>query len=112
MADEQVPQPPTAPAGPSFWDKLNTPIKSLWENNKGFIIVFGLLILIIQFRQVILDMLISGARKELDTAKTKDAQLASEEKQANDQANKLVDEAKHLSDNKPEVKDDWYKNGK
>ena len=47
----------------SFLQKLNAPIGILWENNKKFVIGFGIIILIIKFREVIIDLLISSSHK-------------------------------------------------
>lgn len=96
----------------AFWAKLNTDVKTLWSGNKMFLIGFGLLILIVKFRNVIIDLLVANSKTVLNDAVKKDTELKAEEDKANNAANKLVDEAKKLSDNKPTVDEDWYKNGK
>lgn len=93
----------------ALWDKLNTDVKTLWANNKLFLIIFGVLILIIKFRTVIIDILVSNSKEILEDAKKQDTQLKSEENKANDQANQLVKESKDLSKNKPKIDEDWNK---
>lgn len=94
---------------PSFIEKFNMPFSELWEKYKLFLIGFGLLILIVKFRSVIIDLLISDAHKKVDEAQKKDATLHQEENKANDEANRLRDEANKLSENKPKVDEDWNK---
>lgn len=117
MADEQVPQTPPVPASSiqqvpvplSFLEKLQAPVDTLWKEYRAFLIVFGIIILIVKFRDVIIDLIVGSAKQTVDNTEKKDAQLKSEEKQANDQANQLRQEANTLSDNQAPVTDDWNK---
>lgn len=94
---------------PSFGDKFNAPLKTLWESHKLFLIGFGIVILIWRFREAIIDLLVADSRKIVNEAKVKDSQLKSEEQKANAQADELVKQAEDLSKNKSEVDEDWYK---
>lgn len=94
---------------PTFLQKLQLDPATLWKNHRAFLIGFGLLILIIKFREVIVDILVASSKTILEGAKKTDAQLKSEENQANSAANKLIDDAKKLDENKPKVDEDWYK---
>lgn len=94
---------------PSFLDKFKSPIGTLWDKHRVFLIIFGLAILIFKFREVIIDLLVSSARKTVNEAQEKDAKLKSEQDQANDQANQLRKEAEAISKTKPEVDEDWHK---
>lgn len=95
-----------------FLLKLKTPIAKLWENNKIFLICFGLLILVIKFQDVIFDFLVKSSKKLVEDSAKKDQELKQEQDQANNQANQLVQEAQDLGNNRPAVDENWYKNEK
>ena len=94
---------------PSFIEKLQMEPAALWKSYKVFFIVFGLLILVIKFRETIIDILVSSSKVTLDNTQKQDTQLKADENKTNSQANKLVDYAKKLGDNKPKVDEDWNK---
>ncbi|NJO48145.1 MAG: hypothetical protein HC840_00355 [Leptolyngbyaceae cyanobacterium RM2_2_4] len=94
---------------PSFLDKFKSPIGTLWDNHKIFLIIFGLAILIYKFREVIIDLLVSSSREAVKDAQKQDQVLRGEEKAANDQANQLRKEAEALSKEKPTVDEFWHK---
>lgn len=100
MADEQQ---------HSFLEKFNLPFSTLWDQYKGFLIVFGILILIFKFREVIIDLLVSGAHKTVSDATKQDQILRDEEKLANYQANEFIKKAADAATNKPAVDEDWNK---
>jgi hypothetical protein len=108
MADEQTPQTP-APAQPSFFEKLNMPVSQLWSQYRGFLIAAGVLILIVKFREVIIDFLVSSVKTKMDETQKKSDQLKSEQDAANAQADALRQHANDLDKNKTEVGEDWYK---
>lgn len=93
----------------SFTDKFKSPLGTLWDNHKVFLIIFGLGILIWKFREVIIDLLVSSSREAVKDAQKQDQTLKGEEKAANDQANQLRNEAAALDDNKPVIDEDWNK---
>lgn len=93
----------------SFLEKLNMPVKSLWENYRVFLLIFGIIILIIKFRDVFAQILVFLAKRSLENTEKQDIQLKSEQNQANSQANELIKEANDLSNNKHKVDEDWYK---
>lgn len=94
---------------PSFVDKFSLPFGTLWDKYKIFLFIFGVFILIWKFRSLIIDLLVSDVHSTMDKAKKEDATLRQEEKEANDQANKLRQEVDALSKDKPEVNEDWHK---
>lgn len=100
MAEEQQ---------PSFLEKFKMPFSVLWDQYKGFLIVFSVLILIFKFREVIIDILISSAHKTVSDATKQDSKLHGEENAANDQANSLRKEASDMANNKPVINEDWNK---
>lgn len=93
----------------SFVEKLQAPVSTLWAKHKGFLIGFGLLILIVRFRSVIIDFLVADVHKTVDKAEKKDESLRQEQNAANDQANQLRKEASEIGQNKPTVDEDWHK---
>lgn len=103
MADE---------AQPSFLEKFNLDPKTLWNNHKIFLICFGVLILIVKFRDVLIDILVSSAKSLLKDTKEKDVVLANEEQKAKEDANTLVQKAKEEPLKEKPVDDDWYKKNK
>ena len=103
MADEQ----PTTPL--SIADKLKLDAKTLWNDHKLFFIIFGALILLVKFRDIAIDLLVSGAKKEVTETKKEDAVLAAYEKKANDAANQLVQQAKDEPLKQGPIDDDWNK---
>lgn len=114
MADEQVQPTPVAPspapvAPPSFQDKLKMDAKSLWEDHKLFFILFGLLVLVVKFRDIAIDLLVSGAKKETTAAKKEDSSLATDENNAKASADALVQKAAEEPAKETPVGDDWYK---
>jgi hypothetical protein len=112
MADEQPtqnPVPTPAPVAPSISDKLKMDAKTLWNEHKLFFIIFGALILLVKFRDIAIDLLVSGAKKEMADAKKEDAGLATDEKKANDAANQLVQQAKDEPLKEGPIDDDWNK---
>lgn len=104
MGDEQQ-----TPAEPSFKDKLAMDAKSLWNEHKLFFIIFGALILIVKFRDILIDILVSSANREMTDAKKQDASLAADENKANAQADELVKKAAEEPAKEKPVDDDWYK---
>ena len=100
MADEQQ---------HSFLEKFNLPFSTLWAQYKGFLIGFGILILIFKFREVIIDILVGSAHNTVQDATKQDQVLRGEEKAANDQANELRKQASDVAVNKPVIDEDWNK---
>lgn len=91
----------------AFWGKLNTGIGTLWENNKIFVIVFGVLILIIKFREVIISFLVADSKRIFDNATKQSDSLKKQQDDYNSSANKLVEEAKQLPNHEGPVGTDW-----
>lgn len=95
----------------SFWEKLSSSPADLWKNNKLFLIAFGAIILIIKFRSLLIDLIVSDSKKVFDNAKKQSDTLKSEEDSANKKANDLVASADKKLQEKPTVDEDWNKRG-
>lgn len=90
--------------------KINQDFKTLWNNNRIFLILLIPIILIIKFRNVIIDILVNASKQQIEDAQNKDAKLKTKEDQAKAQANQLVDEANKLGQQPQQPVDvDWYK---
>lgn len=94
---------------PNFLQKLNMSPAQLWANHKVFLVCFILLIVVIKFQDVIFKTLVDKSNEEVKQAQTQSDGLQKQQDQYNSEANDLVKQAQELGDNKPEVKDDWYK---
>lgn len=86
--------------------------KLIWNSSKGYIIAFGALIAVIKFREIIISLLVSGAKKIDENAKKQDAVLVAQENKANDEANALVKQAQEEPSKEKPVTDDWNKDAK
>ena len=90
-----------------FFAKMEQDLKDLWVNNKIFVILFGVIILIVKFRSLFASFLISDSKKTFENAVAKDSTLKTEENDANQQANALVEKAKTETLSTPPVDEDW-----
>src|SRR5271165_2767383 len=93
----------------AFWAKVNQDIKTIWAQDKVFLIAFGALILTIKFRDIIIDLLVSSAKRIFTKAQSQNSQLQQQENTANAQADQLVKEAQQLPSTEKPISEDWYK---
>lgn len=93
----------------SLRDFLAQDAKDIYNQNKLYFFIFGAIILVIKFRDILISILVNSGKREVESAKKEDQQLSAEAKKANDDANKLVDDSKKLGENKPPVDEDWNK---
>ena len=118
--DEQVPVVPaavpapsqpaqTAPVAPvlSFSDKLSAGFTYLWKNDKVFLLVFGILIVIGYASGALMDMITNKSNSDVAKAKDQDAQLATKENDAKAQAASYEQQAKQAAADEPQVDEDW-----
>jgi hypothetical protein len=105
----QLPVPPTDAQVLTFGQKIKADIGYLWDHEKIFLVIFGVLILAGKFTSMLMDYIAYSSKKTLDKAVQQDGQLKKEEDAANNQANALVDEAKKLPSQEAPVTEDWYK---
>jgi hypothetical protein len=93
----------------AFWAKLNSDVKALWADDKVFLILFGIVIFIVKFRNLLIDLLVSNANNTVTKADKKDASLAATESKDNAQADQLVQQAKEETAKEQPVDVNWYK---
>jgi hypothetical protein len=94
----------------AFWDKLKQQAVDIWDKDKGLFFLVAVAALVVKFRDILLDILISGAKREETAAKKKDQTLASQENDLKAQADDMVKKAQEEPSNQKPVTDDWYKN--
>ena len=82
---------------------------TLWSDHKLFFIIFGLLVLIVKFREILIDILVKSTKDTMNDATKKDDKLKTEEDQAKAAADKLVEDAKNEPSKEKPVDDDWFK---
>lgn len=93
----------------NFWALLNQDLKTLWVNNRIFLIICSALILVIKFRSILISILLKDSKDLLDNAKATDAQLKKQETDANAKANDLIAQANELPKSEQPVDENWNK---
>jgi hypothetical protein len=93
-----------------LWSLAQKDVGSIWSENKVFFFLFGAVILVIKFRDVLINLLVSSGKAEVKSDEKKDQKLAKEADDANKQADALVQQAQKLEEDKKPVAEDWYKN--
>lgn len=92
-----------------FWNKLNSDVNELWKTNKLFLIIFGILILVIKFRTIIIDLLIKDSKKIMNETQQTDKNLQQKEDDYKKQSEYFSKKAEENSNNKSPVDENWYK---
>lgn len=80
----------------------------IWNRSKMFILAIAGIILAIEFQKIKDFFLVYAGQKEIKKDQEKDQNLAKQEKEANDQANALIEQAKQLPSQQEPVSEDWY----
>jgi hypothetical protein len=93
----------------ALWVKLNTNISELWSDSKVFVIIFGVLIVILKFRSILVNFIVLGAKSIFNQASQQSSADQNQESKDNNNANDLINQANILPDNQPPVTPDWYK---
>lgn len=91
----------------AFWAKLNSNIGDLWNESKLFLLVFGVIIVVIKFRQLLIDLIVSNSKTLFDNATKESDASQKKENEENDAANQLVKHAQELPDSEGPIGDDW-----
>lgn len=93
----------------ALYVKLTTDVGQLWQTDKGFVILFGVVILAIKFHSILIDLIVSNSKAIFDSTKKTSDVLQKKEDDANAQANHLVENAKKLPESEVPIDDDWNK---
>lgn len=94
----------------AFWAKVTGDAAELWEKDKIFFIIFGVLIAIAKFRDVLIQLIVGAAKHTVEETEKKSTELQDDQNKANNQANDLIKDAeKKAADANAPVDEDWYK---
>ena len=80
-----------------------------WNQNKALFIALGAIVLTIKFRQILIDIIVSGSKALMAKTQKKSDADQTKENQANAQADALVKDAQELPTKQEPVGDDWNK---
>jgi hypothetical protein len=83
---------------------------TLWNEYRGFIIFIGGLVLLLKFRELIINFLLNSAKNLFNSSTKTDQTIKLEEDKNNQAANNLVKEANDLPNQEKPVDENWYKN--
>lgn len=93
----------------SFTDKLKADVSYLWANNRIFLIVFGVLIVLAKGTSLLMDFLAYRSKQEVDSATKEDGVLKAQEDAAKAKANDLVKQGDALPSQEKPVDENWDK---
>lgn len=93
----------------ALWASAKAKISEVWSKNKILFFIIIPLIILVKFRDILIQLIVSSAKRLMKETREKDAQLRNEANAANQQANDLVKKADAADDNKPPVDEDWHK---
>lgn len=93
----------------SAWTAILSYIKGIWVQLTTMGIIVGAIVLIVEYRDILIDLLVNSSKRQVDSAKKEDQELADKENKANNAANALVDAANKLAQTQEQVDDDWNK---
>jgi len=96
----------------NFKAKASKDLSELWKDYKGFLIVFGALILTLKFRELLVSFLLNSSKRFFQGAQKKSASLDLKENKDDAQSNALVEQAQDLPKTEQPVTVDWYKDKK
>lgn len=88
--------------------KIHADIADLWEKDKAFLVIFGVIILSVKFRQIMISLLVSGGKLLFAKSQQTSETLEKQEANYNSSADKLVEQAKETVQSDTSVGDDWY----
>ena len=103
--DQPVTNTPSQPL--SFSDKIQAGTAYLWKNDKVFLLVFGILIVLAYVSNTLMSLIADKSRSDVESAKDKDSQLAIKENDAKAQAAAYQQAAQQAAKDEPVVGEDW-----
>lgn len=93
----------------ALWAKAKAQLASLWDKDKGIIILIAIGGIFFKFRDILIDILIDSSKRVKENADKQDTKLAGEEASLKHQADDAVQKAKEEPLKQEPVTDDWYK---
>jgi hypothetical protein len=92
-----------------FWTRLQADLKFMWANDRVFLFIFGVLIVIAKGSSIMIGLLAAKSKAEVTVASKESAVLKAQEDADNAKADALVKQANDLPSQQKPVADDWYK---
>ena len=92
-----------------FYARLTADLKFMLSNDRIFLVIFGVLILVIKGASVMANILIFKSKAEVAVANKENAVLQAQENAANNQANALIKDANALPGQEKPVDGNWDK---
>jgi len=90
-----------------FWTKVTSDVNDLWEKDKGFVIAFGLIILAVKFREILINLIVSSGKALFQSAEKQNTDLDNQENNDNTTADNLVKKANQLPNDEKPVDPNW-----
>jgi hypothetical protein len=91
----------------AFWAKLHADLDDLWQRDKGFLLVFGAIILALKFNRILINLIVASSKSLFNSTVASTTQVQNQENTDNNQANQLVDNSNNLPGNETTITDDW-----
>ena len=92
-----------------FGTRLRADLKLMWENDRIFLFIFGVFILIAKGSSIMISLLAAKSKAEVAATTVASNVLQAQETADNNQADALVKQANDLPSQQKPVGDDWYK---
>lgn len=92
-----------------LWGKVKAQLAGIWDKDRGFIILIGILAVVVKFRDILIDLLLNSGKRVEKNAQAKDAKLATQESDLKTQADALVVQAANEPKKEEVVDENWYK---
>ena len=98
----------------NWWSNLESMalkgLGELWDSCRIPLVLFGTIIVILKFRNILINFLIKNAKQVYNNAQKQNQSEILKEDRDNKQADQLVQETKDLQQQETQpVADDWYK---
>ena len=97
----------------ALWDAIVAQSIAAWAKISAYTFIVGILagiiFIIAKYRDILIDLIVGSAKRDVDAAQKKDDALKATEDAAKAQANQLVQKANDLDSGKTPVSDDWNK---
>ena len=91
----------------SFWTKVTSDVGTLWQKEKGFVIAFGVIILVVKFREILINIIVSSSKALFQNAEEQSTKLDNQENKDNAAADNLVQQANQLPNDEKPVDPNW-----
>jgi hypothetical protein len=91
----------------ALWTRLKSNASDLWAGGRWFVAVLGVIVVVLKFKDLLVDFLVDGAKSIFNNTTKQTNDLNNQENQNNESADQLVDDAKKLPDQEPPVSDGW-----